>query len=84
MLSSIKALIRVARYCDSAPGPKGNKNPFWRILYFPWKCYKVYCWRKEIGIISSQDPKWSLIKGIFSYGRWLRSYDKYIENRRRI
>ena len=73
MLEVINNYYRVLRYCHRFPKPGKN------IVWLPYKCYRVYRWRKEIGII----PPVKLvgivsfikyvITGINSYGHWLRN-----------
>jgi len=56
-------VLAVIRYCTHFP------HPLWKLL---WVCWHVYRWRKEIGIIHPKASLITKIRGINSYGHWLR------------
>ena len=83
MTETVLNFWAVMVYCRRFP------HPWWK---YPWVCWHVYRWRREIGIITPMKltgfwQYWICIfKGINSYGHWLRqpygSMEGILENRK--
>ena len=73
-LEVFRNYIAVLKYCHHFPKPGKS------LIWLPIKCYHVYRWRKQIGIITPRELHEGshvmfILRGINSYGHWLRQPD---------